>query len=247
MRKGLLRTHSVIAPSGVSAARRQIFPLPLSLSLSPSALSLSKSAEEMVGEFGDEVGMDISLNDIKEKEKKGKQGRAKDDRGEEGTHEDMKETKERGNARDPKRQQTPNNEEPCPSVSLPEYTTTTSASPSHTKSTTTTAKTSPSTNVSSTSHSQRPTTKRGSRSTRFGPDVIGLSRVVGGGGGVAISATEYTSAGILPVNHPRVAAAHRTCLLFHCEFSKNRGPKMMRHVRKMDRRLHIERYVRGPG
>ena len=33
-----------------------------------------------------------------------------------------------------------------------------------------------------------------------------------------------------------------TCILFHCEFSSHRAPKMMREVRNLDRKLHEESY-----
>ena len=57
-----------------------------------------------------------------------------------------------------------------------------------------------------------------------------------------VHASEYNQDGVLPASHPRAITSRRTCLLFHCEFSKNRGPKMVRHVRKMDRRLHLSSY-----
>ncbi|KAG1707124.1 hypothetical protein DVH05_026320 [Phytophthora capsici] len=34
----------------------------------------------------------------------------------------------------------------------------------------------------------------------------------------------------------------RTALIFFCEFSANRAPKMLRHVRNVDRRLHADSY-----
>lgn len=34
----------------------------------------------------------------------------------------------------------------------------------------------------------------------------------------------------------------RVCVIFHCEFSKQRGPKMMSHVRSIDRQHNHERY-----
>ncbi|KAG6608928.1 uncharacterized protein IUM83_12836 [Phytophthora cinnamomi] len=34
----------------------------------------------------------------------------------------------------------------------------------------------------------------------------------------------------------------RTALIFFCEFSANRAPKMLRHIRNVDRRLHADTY-----
>ncbi|KAJ0398811.1 hypothetical protein ATCC90586_004733 [Pythium insidiosum] len=36
--------------------------------------------------------------------------------------------------------------------------------------------------------------------------------------------------------------AHRIALVFYCEFSANRAPKMLRHLRNLDRWIHAERY-----
>ncbi|GLE04607.1 hypothetical protein PINS_up013577 [Pythium insidiosum] len=35
---------------------------------------------------------------------------------------------------------------------------------------------------------------------------------------------------------------HRVALVFYCEFSANRAPKMLRHLRNLDRWIHAERY-----
>lgn len=34
----------------------------------------------------------------------------------------------------------------------------------------------------------------------------------------------------------------KTVIIFHCEFSQHRGPKMYRALREIDRRLHIDFY-----
>ena len=34
----------------------------------------------------------------------------------------------------------------------------------------------------------------------------------------------------------------KTIIVFHCEFSQQRGPKMYRTLREIDRRLHIDFY-----
>lgn len=34
----------------------------------------------------------------------------------------------------------------------------------------------------------------------------------------------------------------KTVIIFHCEFSQHRGPKMYRALRDIDRRLHIDYY-----
>ena len=34
----------------------------------------------------------------------------------------------------------------------------------------------------------------------------------------------------------------KTIIIFHCEFSQHRGPKMYRALRDLDRRLHIDFY-----
>lgn len=36
--------------------------------------------------------------------------------------------------------------------------------------------------------------------------------------------------------------ASKTAIVFHCEFSQHRGPKMYRALRELDRRMHIDFY-----
>lgn len=34
----------------------------------------------------------------------------------------------------------------------------------------------------------------------------------------------------------------RTPIIFYCEFSSERGPRMFRHIRNLDRRMHLASY-----
>ncbi|XP_071089308.1 M-phase inducer phosphatase-like [Haliotis cracherodii] len=53
--------------------------------------------------------------------------------------------------------------------------------------------------------------------------------------------TEALITDVITAQRGRVST-ERNVLIFHCEFSSERGPKLLRHLRRMDRKLNSDRY-----